>query len=82
MRPRGISQNALARALGITPRRINLIIQQRRSISPETALLLSRFLNTTAEKWVDLQARHDLWEAGNRPQTQHRLSAIAPWNVT
>lgn len=43
--PMGISQNALARALGISPRSINEIVLGRRSITPEMSLKLGKFLN-------------------------------------
>ncbi len=60
MKPFGLSQNALARALGVPPRRINEIVHEQRSVSPDTALRLARFFGTTAEVWVGLQAEYDL----------------------
>jgi addiction module HigA family antidote len=60
MEPRGLSQNALARALNVPPRRINEIVLERRGISPDTALRLARFFGTSAEMWTGLQADHDL----------------------
>ena len=60
MKPLGLSQNALARALRVPPRRINEIVQEKRAISADTALRLSRCLGTTAELWTGLQADYDL----------------------
>jgi addiction module HigA family antidote len=60
MTPHGLSQNALARALGVPPRRINEIVLEKRSITADTALRLARFFNTTAELWTGLQADYDL----------------------
>jgi len=60
MKPLGLSQNALARALNIPPRRINEIVLEKRSITADTALRLARCLNTTAELWVGLQSDYDL----------------------
>lgn len=60
MKPHGLSQNALARVLGVPPRRINEIVLERRGITADTALRLARFFNTTAEMWTGLQADHDL----------------------
>jgi addiction module HigA family antidote len=60
MKPRGLSQNALARALRVPPRRINEIVQEKRSISADTALRLGRFFGTTAELWSGLQADYEL----------------------
>jgi addiction module HigA family antidote len=60
MKPLGLSQNALARALNIPPRRINEIVLEKRGITADTALRLARCLNTTAELWTGLQADYDL----------------------
>ena len=60
MKPRGLSQNALARALHVAPTCINEIVLGKRSITAETALRLSRYFGTTAEVWAGLQATYDL----------------------
>ena len=60
MKPRGLSQNALARALCVPPRRINEIVLEKRGITADTALRLARCLGTTAELWTGLQADYDL----------------------
>ncbi len=60
MEPLGLSQNALARALGIDPGRINEIVRGKRSISADTALRLARYFGTTPELWMNLQSRYDL----------------------
>ncbi|SIH24511.1 addiction module antidote protein, HigA family [Mycobacteroides abscessus subsp. abscessus] len=74
----GLSQNSLARALGVSPRRINLLVQGRRAVTAETALLLAQFFGTTAQMWVDLQSRFDLAVALQEPAMQARLDAIVP----
>jgi addiction module HigA family antidote len=58
--PRGLSQNALARALSVPPRRINEIVLEKRGITADTALRLARFFGTSAEMWAGLQADYDL----------------------
>src|SRR5207248_6871123 len=60
LRPIGLSQNALARALRVPPRRINEIVLEKRGITADTALRLARYLGTTAEMWTGLQADFDL----------------------
>ena len=60
MKPLGLSQNALARALNVPPRRINEIVLEKRGITADTALRLARFFGTTAEMWTGLQADYDL----------------------
>jgi addiction module HigA family antidote len=60
MKPLGLSQNALARALRVPPRRINEILLEKRGITADTALRLARYFGTTAELWAGLQADYDL----------------------
>jgi addiction module HigA family antidote len=61
--PLGISQNALARAAGVPPRRINEIVLGKRGISADTAVRLAAALGTSERFWLGLQADHDLEEA-------------------
>jgi len=60
MEPFVLSQNALAKALHVPPRRINEIVNCKRSITPDTALRLAKFFGTSAEFWLALQSRYDL----------------------
>lgn len=61
--PMGISQNALARAISVPPRRINEIVLGKRGITADTALRLSRAFGTSEGFWMGLQADYDLEEA-------------------
>jgi addiction module HigA family antidote len=63
LKPRGLSQNALARALNVPPRRINEIVLEKRGISADTALRLARYFGTSAEMWAGLQTDYDLHRA-------------------
>jgi addiction module HigA family antidote len=58
--PLGISQNKLARAIGVPPRRINEIVHGKRAVSADTALRLSRSFGTSAQFWLNLQTRYEL----------------------
>lgn len=58
--PLNISQNALARAAGVPPRRINEIVLGKRSITADTAVRLAAALGTSERFWLGLQADHDL----------------------
>ena len=60
MLPRGLSQNALARALNVPPRRINEIVLEKRGITADTALRLSRYFGTTPKFWTNMQASWEL----------------------
>ena len=63
LEPMGISQNALARATGVPPRRINEIVLGKRALSADTALRLAAFFGTSEGFWLGLQADYDLEEA-------------------
>ncbi len=63
LKPRRLSQNALARALKVPPRRINEIVLEKRRITADTALRLARYFGTSAEMWAGLQADYDLRRA-------------------
>lgn len=58
--PLRLSQNRLARELGVPPRRINEIVLEKRAITADTALRLARFFDTSEAFWMSLQADYDL----------------------
>ena len=60
MRPAGISQNLLARSLGVPVSRIAGVVKGERAITADTALRLATFYGTSAEMWLRLQAEFDL----------------------
>ncbi len=62
LEPMGISQNKIARDIDVPPRRINEIVLGKRSISPDTAIRLSRYFGTSAQLWLNLQSSYDLEE--------------------
>jgi addiction module HigA family antidote len=70
MKPRGLSQNGLARALKVPPRRVNEIVLEKRGISADTALRLARYFGTSAEMWAGLQADYDLRLARHQKQKE------------
>ena len=60
LEPLEVSQNRLAVAIGVPPRRINEIVHGKRRITADTALRLSRYFGTTDRFWLNLQTRYDL----------------------
>ena len=58
-----LSQNAVARAIGVPPRRINEIVLGKRGITADTALRLAKAFGTSEGFWLGLQADYDLEEA-------------------
>ena len=58
-----LNQTALAAKCKCSPRKINEIVNGKRGISPEFAIVLEKVLGTSAEMWVRMQADYDLWAA-------------------
>lgn len=65
MEPLGLSQSALARAIGGTPMRISQIVRGERAITANTALRLARHFDTRPGWWMDLQSYYDLQMAAD-----------------
>ena len=76
--PMGITQYALAKAIGVDATRIHSILFGTRSITAETALLFSRYFGNSAEFWTNLQAQYDRERAEDA--LSERLDAIVPWS--
>ena len=74
LNPLGISQNRLARAMDVPPRRINEIVHGKRAVTADTALPLARALGTSEQFWMGLQADYDLEEA--RKSSSEKLRKI------
>jgi addiction module HigA family antidote len=72
-----ITQNRLAVAIGVPPRRINEIVHGKRSITADTALRLGRYFGTSAQFWLNLQDHYDLDLQMDRIEAQ--LAEIQPF---
>ena len=73
----GLSQNRLAKAIGISPNRIAEIVNNRRRITADTALRLSLYFGNSPEFWLNLQSHYDLKMARRnlRPEEAKRIKA-------
>ncbi|RMD82733.1 MAG: addiction module antidote protein, HigA family [Candidatus Dadabacteria bacterium] len=60
LKPMGLSQNRLARDLGVPPRRINEIVHGKRRITADTALRLAKYFKMSPEFWLGLQMAYEL----------------------
>ena len=76
LEPLGVTQTKLCIAIAVEPRRISEIINGKRSITPDTALRLGRFLSTGPELWLNLQQEYDLRIA--RRKLKGELQHIKP----
>lgn len=71
LKPMGVSQVEFANNINVPIQRINTIINGKRGITAETAILVSKQLNTTPEFWMNLQTAYDLYTA------KHKLNKLA-----
>ena len=77
MKPLGLTQYALAKALHVEPLRISQIVRGQRAITPDTALRLARYFGTSPQVWLRLQADYDLEVAKDRIEGRI-LQEVAP----
>jgi len=70
LKPFGLSQNRLAREIGVPPRRINEIVLRKRAISPDTAIRLARYFGNSERFWLGLQTDYDLEEVRRKMGTR------------
>lgn len=80
LQPMNITQYRLAKAIGVDARRIHAIVHGERSITAETALLLSRFFGNSAGFWMGLQSQYDLELAEDR--LAEKLDAVIGHHTT
>jgi antitoxin HigA-1 len=66
LKPLAMSQNALAKSIGVPADRISEIVRGRRGITGDTAVRLAHYFNTTPEFWIGLQADHEIEVARDR----------------
>jgi len=70
LKPLDLTQAELARRLNVSYPRLNEIIKGRRSVTPDTALRLSRVLGMSVDFWLGLQQDWDLWHTMNSPEAK------------
>ena len=78
MQPLGLTQGALAKAMGVQRKHVNELCNDRRSVTAATALILARVFGNSPEFWLNVQRRSDLWEAMNSPRERKRIERARP----
>ena len=68
-----ITQEALAKAMGVSRKTVNELCNDRRSVTADMALILSKALNTSPEFWLNIQQQNDLWQAMNTPSRRKKI---------
>ena len=76
--PLGLTQGQLAQAMGVSRKTVNELCTNRRTITADTALMLARVFGNTADFWLNLQQRNELWKALNTPKRRARIEKAKP----
>jgi antitoxin HigA-1 len=81
MRPMGLTQGALAEAMGVPRKHVNELCNGRRAVTAPTALILARVFANSPEFWLNVQRRGDLWAAMRSPRERERIKRARPLTV-
>ena len=73
MEPMGLTQAALAQAMGVQRKHVNELCNDRRAVTAPTALILARVFGNSADFWLNVQRRTDLWDAMHSPRERKRI---------
>jgi addiction module HigA family antidote len=78
MEPMGLTQGALAKAMGVQRRHVNELCNNRRNATAATALILARVLGNSPDFWLNVQQRSDLWKAMHSPRQREQIKRARP----
>jgi len=78
MKPMGLTQGALAEAMGVQRKHVNELCNDRRNVTAPTALILARVFGNSPDFWLNVQRRSDLWEAMHSPRERERIKRARP----
>jgi addiction module HigA family antidote len=78
MEPMGLTQAALAEAMGVQRKHVNELCNDRRAVTAPTALILARVFGNSPDFWLNVQRRSDLWEAMHSPRELERIKRARP----
>ena len=76
--PLGLTQRDLAAAMGVPRKHVNELCNDRRAITADTALMLARVFGNSADFWLNVQRRIDLWQALHSPRCRQRIERAKP----
>jgi addiction module HigA family antidote len=78
MEPMGLTQGALAKAMGVQRKHVNELCNNRRTVTAATALILARVFGNSPDFWLNVQRRGDLWDAMHSPRERERIKRARP----
>ena len=80
LEPMGLTQGIVAQAMGVPRKHVNELCNDRRTVTASTALILARVFGNSADFWLNVQRRSDLWKAMNTPTQRQRIARAKPLN--
>ena len=75
--PLNITVTSVAEMLGVSRKAVSAIVNERKSVTPDMALRLSRAFSTTPELWLNMQKKYDLWHAAQENQEWKKIKPIS-----
>ena len=78
MQPIGLTQAALAEAMGVQRKHVDELCNNRRNVTAEPPLILARVFGNSPDFWLNVRRRSDLWEATNSPRERERIERAKP----
>jgi addiction module HigA family antidote len=78
LQPLGLTQAALAEAMGVPRKHVNELCNDRRNVTVATALILARVFGNSADFWLNVQRRSDPWAVMNTPTERARIARAKP----
>jgi addiction module HigA family antidote len=82
MKPLALTQGDLAEAMGVPRKHVNELCNDRRTMTADTALMLARVFGNSAEFWLNVQRRNDLWDALHSRRRRERIERARPLRRT
>ena len=78
MEPMGLTQGALAEAMGVQRKHVNELCNGRRAVTAATSLILARVFGNSPDFRLNVQRRSDIWEALHSPRERQRIERARP----
>ena len=78
LQPMGLTQAALAEAMGVARKHVNELCNNRRTVTAATALILARVFGNSPDFWLNVQRRTDVWDALHTPKERARIDRARP----
>ena len=79
--PLGLTQDGLASAMMVSRKTVNELCNNKRTITVDTALILAKVFGNTADFWLNLQKRNDIWNAMHTPKRKARIDRVQPIQI-